>query len=259
MKFTPIIEIPWLDSETDTEVVESSPDNMKHLTKISIDKPFSKVTPNTIDSKKSTSPSITASKEELINELLESAGEIYKQSGATARKLLYERVELGRVLIRLKNEVDYGDFLTTFKLWTEEGRIPFSLKTGQRSMAYAELADSGKFVDANKNDIVSNHADAERLRKAEAAEAKRPRKAEEVETKTGEGTSTVLNSTEGGEDDNYQSDAPMTLKESQIVPKAKSLVRPLIEECRSYDGKSKQVLLEELIELLTEELERCSN
>jgi hypothetical protein len=71
-----------------------------------------------------------------INALLASAGELYKQSGVTAKKLLYERVELGSVLIRLKDEVGHGNFLTTFEQWTKEGKVPFSLKIGQRAMAY---------------------------------------------------------------------------------------------------------------------------
>jgi hypothetical protein len=196
----------------------------------------------------------TLTSEERINELLASAGELYKQSGVTARKLLNERVELGRVLIRLKDVVGYGNFLDAFKQWTEEGKIPFSLKTGHRAMSYAKLEGAGKFVDTNGLDIVTNLADAERLRKVEAAEAERLHKAKEAKKNAEETPPTE----EDGEDDSDH-DAPAELKKSQIRPKAKTLVRPLIEACCGYDSKSKQVLLEELIELLTEEYEKCSN
>lgn len=183
-----------------------------------------------------------------IDEMLQSAAKIYSQSLATSRELLYQRVELGRVLIRLKDAVGHGNFIPEFKNWAKAGRIGFSLKTGQRAMAYAEMEAAGKFVDDAKNDIVSNLADAERLWKAEAAKKKTEKEAAEAAQVSEQ------------EPDGRTDDAgPVTLKKSQIGPQAKKLARPILEECKEYDGDTQTKLLEELIELLTEELEKCSN
>ena len=201
-----------------------------------------KTTPKAKTKTHDTTPDRIAKEQVKINGLLKSAKKLYSQSKATDRKLLYQRVELGRVLIELKTVVGHGNFIEEFKKWSQEERIGFSLKTGQRAMAYSEMESGGKFVDADKNDIVSNLADAERLRKDEA----------EIKKNAGK-KSASDGDAEGGDD---QGDAPVTLKKSQIGPNAKALARPLIMECRGYDGESKQALLEELIELLAKELER---
>jgi len=184
-----------------------------------------------------------------IDEMLQSAAKIYSQSLATSRELLYQRVELGRVLIRLKDAVGHGNFIPEFKNWAKAGRIGFSLKTAQRAMAYAKMEAAGKFVDDAKNDIVSNLAEAERLRKAEAAKKK------EENNMSAEVAQVSEQESDGITDDA----GPVTLKKSQIGPQAKKLARPILEECKEYDGDTQTKLLEELIELLTEELEKCSN
>jgi hypothetical protein len=178
-----------------------------------------------------------------VDDLLKTAAKIYSQSLVTRRTLLYERVELGRVLIQLKDAVGHKYFMAEFHKWIKSGRIGFSLKTGQRAMAYAELEKDGKFVDDAKNDIVSNLAEAERLRKVEAAR----KKAEQKEADE----SSEQDSVDSGDDAKL-----VTLKDSQIGPKAKKLAMPLFEECRGYDGDTRTKLLEELIELLSEELEK---
>lgn len=176
-----------------------------------------------------------------VDELLQSAEELFKQSEKTRRTLLYQRVELDRVLTQLKEAVGHGTFISEFKNWVKSGRISFSLRTGERAMAYAELEAAGKFVDDDRNDIVSNLAEAERLRKAAEAEKKAKKDASDQKS-------------DGKADDA----GPVTLNRSQISTKAKKLARPLLDECRGYDGDIKTELLEELIELLTEELEKCS-
>lgn len=112
-------------------------------------------------------------------------------------------------------------------------------------MAYAALEKAGKFVDNAKIDLVSNLAEAERLRKVEAARKKAEKEAAlKAEVSAQESEVTV--------DDVVA----VKLKKSQIGPRAKKLAMPLLEECRGYDEDTKTKLLEELIDLLTQELEK---
>jgi hypothetical protein len=182
------------------------------------------------------------SDESRIDTLLVKAGDLYKQSEATDKLLLDQRVELGRVLIELKEEVGHGNFIEAFHNWSRAGRIDFSLKTGERAMAYAELEGQGKFVDAAKIDIVTNLADAERLRKAEAAGKKAEKRA-----------ATTAENEEG--DTGIDDDVPVTLTKLQINCKASQFATPVIEACRGYDVDTKRELIEEIIELLTKQLE----
>ena len=185
-----------------------------------------------------------SSDESRVDTLVVKADKLYKESEKTRKQLLDQRVELGRVLNELKDAVGHGKFIDAFKDWNKTGKISFCLKTAQRAMAYAVIEEQGKFVNAAKIDIVSNLADAERIRKAEAKKAKDAEKAAKQETATPENEPGA-----GGED-------LRTLPKSQINTKAGQIIKPLLDECDAYDAETKRELLEELIELLTKKLEQ---
>lgn len=113
----------------------------------------------------------TAPDESLINDLVVKAQALHSRSMVTEKELVDQRTEFGSILVELKGIVGHGNFLTAFKKWQHEEKIHFSLKTAERAMAYAELKAAGKL------DSVSNLAEAERIRKAEAQRKKAERNA----------------------------------------------------------------------------------
>ena len=180
-------------------------------------------------------PDAELSKQACIDELLAKATKLYSRFRRKERELLKERIEIGEILIRLKKEVGHGNFLDKLRQWIALKQLNFCYATANRAMAYAKLEAAGKLSS------VRNLAEAEGVRKAEAKQKKQ-------EEQDGDGA-------KKGDDGDDQD--PVTLKKSQIGPKAKVFVRSLIENCRSYDTESKVGLLEEVIELLTMELEQC--
>jgi len=176
--------------------------------------------------------------ETLINELISKADHLYKQSEATEHDLLKQRIEVGGLLLRLKEEVGHGNFLKDLKRWIGERRLNFSYATANRAMAYAGLDADGKLSS------VKNLAEAERIRKAEA----KRKKAERNAAKTAE------------DNDAGEPEPPPQAKldRAKALQKAQGLAKPAIEECRSYEIETRIVVLEELIELLTEELDKIT-
>jgi hypothetical protein len=180
----------------------------------------------------------SAPDETLINELISEADHLYKQSEATEHDLLKQRIEVGVLLLRLKEEVGHGNFLKDLKRWIGERRLNFSYATANRAMAYAGLDADGKLS------TVKNLAEAERIRKAEA----KRKKAEGNAAKAAEDNETG------------ESEPPPQAKldRAKALQKAQGLAKPAIEECRSYEIETRIVVLEELIELLTEELDKIT-
>jgi hypothetical protein len=169
-----------------------------------------------------------------VDELLAAADSLHNQMAQSERELLAKRLELGVILLKLKEEVGHGNFMKEFVKWSDAKKVSFGLKTAQRSMAYAKLKEEGKF------DSVSNLTEAERLRCAEVAEKKAEKKAEKQKNKpTG-----------------MESQTACSLKKPQINGRALQLAKPLLDECAEYELESKRALLEEVIELLTVELEQ---
>jgi hypothetical protein len=159
---------------------------------------------------------------------------LHAKSRDTEKELLEQRVELGRILLELKQEVGHGNFMASFAKWVEDDRINFSLKTAQRAMSYAELDADGKF------DSVSNLAEAERVVQAE-------RQAHKQESQSG---------TDTPADEEATPQAPASLPRSRIGATVLQMARPLIREFNGYEPATRRLLLEELIELLTAEHER---
>jgi hypothetical protein len=181
----------------------------------------------------------SAPDETLINELISKADHLYKQSEATEYELLKQRNEVGVLLLRLKEEVGHGNFLKDLKRWIGERKLNFSYATANRAMAYAGLDADGKLSS------VKNLAEAERIRKAEA----KRKKAERNAAKAAEDNET-------GEPEPPPPQAK--LDRAKALQKAQGLAKPAIEECRSYEIETRIVVLEELIELLTEELDKIT-
>lgn len=191
----------------------------------------------------SLAPLPPSSDEGRVDSLLAEADSLYKASEGTRRQLLYQRVALGRVLVELKAAVGHGKFIEAFKNWSKAGRIGFSLKTAERAMAYAEDEGKGKYVNEAKIDIVSNLADAERLRKAGSKSRK------DVEAAKGQETTPKENAPPNSDE------KLVSLPPSKIKSVATELVEPLLNKFNAYDAETKRELLEELIEQLTQELE----
>ena len=184
-----------------------------------------------------------------IDELLAEAKKLYGKEREAENTALTQRIEMGRVLNRLKHEVGHGYFMKKFSEWQALKQINFSLKTGQGAMAYAELEADGKFA------AVSNLADAERVRKAEAAK----KKAEKEKAEKREGEAEGQPSPGNGEDQGEGNTSALPkLKKPQIGHKVKLLAEPILKEFASYEPATKASLLEELIELLSEEYEKTT-
>ena len=180
----------------------------------------------------------SAPDETLINELISKADHLYKQSEGTEHDLLKQRIEVGVLLLRLKEEVGHGNFLKDLKRWIGERRLNFSYATANRAMAYAGLDADGKLSS------VKNLAEAERIRKAEAKRKKAERSAAKA----------------AADNETSEPEPPPQAKldRANALQKAQGLAKPAIEECRSYEIETRIVVLEELIELFTEELDKIT-
>lgn len=229
MKFKPESNLSLADPDGSEDTVENSTSGGTKAVK-SAPKPSRKPKSSTANNEEYVTP---GPDESLVNDLVAKADLLFKASGATEKKLLDQRIEVGGILVELKGIVGHGNFLTAFKKWQHDGKINFSVKTGERAMAYADLKAAGKF------DTLANLAEAERIRKDEAAK----KNAEKRAAKTGD--------EEPGEP------PPPKLTQPQIAVKARQLVKPALKECQGYDAGSQRLLLEEMIEILTEQLESC--
>jgi hypothetical protein len=192
------------------------------------------------DNKSGEPQSSEPSAPENIDVLLAAAKKLYDGARRKETALLTERIEIGGILIKLKAEVGHGNFIRKFREWVALGKLNFSLSIGDRAMAYAELADAGKLR------TVRNLAEAERVRKAEAARKKAEKKA----------AMAAEDNKVGGAEAEQQ--PPAKLTKEQAICRAQFLAKPAFDECRSYEVETRIVVLEELIELLTEEFEKLT-
>ena len=176
---------------------------------------------------------------ENVDRLLASARDLYSKAKRAEKALLDDRIEIGRILLQLKELVGHGSFIQSVTHWETQGLLNFSLRTAERAMAYAELHAQGKF------DSVSNLAEAEGIRKAECAKKKAAKEAAK------EAADTNRN------DDNPDPPPapPLRLSRAKAKQKAQILSKAALQECCSYEVDSKRLVIEELIELLTQELE----
>ena len=168
-----------------------------------------------------------------VDRLLATARKLFGKTKRAERALLDDRIEIGRILLRLKDLVGHGGFIKSVVDWETKELLNFGLKTAERAMAYADLHAQGKF------DNVSNLAEAESIRKAERAKKKN---AENADT----------------EEDGANADPPLKLSRAKAKQKAQILSKNALEECREYETETKRLVIEELIEILTTELERCT-
>jgi len=172
--------------------------------------------------------------ESAVDPLLTQVSLLYNKSKCKEGELLAERIEIGSLLLRLKEKVGHGNFLKQFKEWIESGKVDFSYATANRAMSYAELDSEGKLS------TVQNLADAEKVRRA---------------LKEGESKKAKANT---AETEDVADEGPAeALDQIQVKTKAWQIAKPTLEECHGFESKTRELLLEELIEIFTEELNKC--
>lgn len=172
-----------------------------------------------------------------VERLLATARKIYDKTKRAEKTLLDDRIEIGRILLRLKALVGHGGFIKSVIDWESRGLLNFGLKTAERAMAYADLHAQGKL------DSVSNLAEAEGIRKAGMAKNKKA----ESDAKT-----------DDDNDPQPSSSGKLKLPTKKARQRAQILSQTALDECREYEAETKRLVIEELIEILTTELERCT-
>lgn len=175
--------------------------------------------------------------ESTIESLLTQASRIFDKSKCKERELLKERIEIGNILLRLKEEVGHGNFLEQLKEWIDSKRLNFCYATAWRAKSYAELDSEGKLC------TVQNLAGAEKVRRA--LKDLEDSKKEEDTANTAEA------------DDATDEDPAEVLDPTQVKSRAKQIAKPTLELCQGFESKTRELLLEELIEIYTEELKKC--
>ncbi|TAE92033.1 MAG: DUF3102 domain-containing protein [Verrucomicrobia bacterium] len=188
---------------------------------------------NTITQKRNESESQTSTPSDDIKELLQSACELFNKVKPMEQTLLADRIEIGRILKKLKDLVGHGNFMKSVDDWVKSNMLNFSLKTAERAMAYATLHEQGKI------EGVSNLAEAEEIRQREK-QAKSQSKAASEESQS-----------------NQTSPPALKLTTTSAKQKAVMMSKAALKECENYDKESKRILIEELIEILNKELESC--
>ena len=201
-------------------------------------------------------------KEKKIEKLLDQISSLYDQIQQSRKEQLAQGITLGGVLKQLKDAAGRGKFESAVRRWISEGRLKFkSHKTAERYMAYHTLQQGGKFTDEFKNDRVSSLADAERIRTIENAKKKRRKQLEEAwsakNAKSTESPRVLAKKADRGKPGEKGNEGvPLpALKHSQIQSHAQKYSKPASEDFAEFELETRRLLLEEVVETHTKELE----